>query len=818
MRNAAIPILVSVVCLALSLASASAQSVVVHVTAAESGNPIPGAFVTLLDEQGRAVRSALTNDAGRFLFSLSNAGRFSVKAELIGRATRVSEPVVVRTNESSTIPLSLSIDAIALDEIRVEPDTQCRLRPDEASEIAKVWDAVRKPLAVQAWTEQLGRHRLEITTYERDLDRTGRKVERESRRGRTAVTRTPFASLPGDTLIDGGFVHPTEDGGYQYYAPDASLLLSDAFLNTHCFRLTRSRDVPGSIGLGFEPVQAGERPDIEGTLWLDEQSSHLRFLDYRYTWAPYDEARGVAGGRVEFEAMPDGAWIIGRWWIRAPITVRYANLARAGDTGIRVAGIRETGGEVIGVSTLTRERIAQVERGSLTGIVWDSTRAQPLEAATIRLNGTEYAAQSDSSGRFLLAGLPAGVFMASFDHPRLDTLGIDALQVETEIRLGIGARIDLAIPSLGSILLAACHAEGQETRAAALSGRVSNLASGDAIPGAMIRLEWQDIERTRPILQAREQWLEVAADAEGRYTACGVPIDRVVRIRASLLTYQGSVTEVSFADASHRAVDLEIDLPPAAVSAAGASTTAFGAQGLQGVLLDRETGSPVRSAQITVRHLSGDVVATGETNERGFFRVTAPIPGRFLLFAQALGYDQLSGEVVDVVQGKLSVLDIRMVPAALELDPLIVTAEPRAFHLEMEGFYRRREERLGKFMTPEIFEQRKPRLVSDLLFGLAGANVAEPTTGIGGRAVYFGMGVRAGQICWPMVYVNRQLVSTGGFLGNGAEPAVVDEIVPAADIWAMEVYDSPAEIPSEFNGPNAGCGVIVLWTRRGGSD
>jgi hypothetical protein len=121
----------------------------------------------------------------------------------------------------------------------------------------------------------------------------------------------------------------------------------------------------------------------------------------------------------------------------------------------------------------------------------------------------------------------------------------------------------------------------------------------------------------------------------------------------------------------------------------------------------------------------------------------------------------------------------------------------------------------GKFMTPELIEERRPRHASDLLFGLAGTNVAEPTTGVGGRAVFFRAGIRMRGVCWPMIYVNRQLVSTGGLLTAGAEPAALDELVDGPDIWAIEVYRSPAEIPTEFNGPNASCGVIVLWTRRG---
>ena len=35
------------------------------------------------------------------------------------------------------------------------------------------------------------------------------------------------------------------------------------------------------------------------------------------------------------------------------------------------------------------------------------------------------------------------------------------------------------------------------------------------------------------------------------------------------------------------------------------------------------------------------------------------------------------------------------------------------------------------------------------------------------------------------------------------------------EVEAIEAYDSPASMPAEFGGSRAGCGVIVIWTRRG---
>jgi outer membrane cobalamin receptor len=50
------------------------------------------------------------------------------------------------------------------------------------------------------------------------------------------------------------------------------------------------------------------------------------------------------------------------------------------------------------------------------------------------------------------------------------------------------------------------------------------------------------------------------------------------------------------------------------------------------------------------------------------------------------------------------------------------------------------------------------------------------------------------------------------------EGAALSEMamVPAIDIQAIEVYRGAGTLPPEFAGPDAMCGAIVIWTKRGG--
>ena len=91
----------------------------------------------------------------------------------------------------------------------------------------------------------------------------------QSRILRGQVFATPFRALAVENLLRNGFVRPDDEGSF-YYAPDAGILLSDPFLDTHCMSLEEGKDeAEGLIGLSFEPTEDRGVTDISGVLWLD---------------------------------------------------------------------------------------------------------------------------------------------------------------------------------------------------------------------------------------------------------------------------------------------------------------------------------------------------------------------------------------------------------------------------------------------------------------------------------------------------------------------------------------------------------------------
>jgi len=813
---------------------ARAQNILAQVTEMESGQPISGAFLSLLRSDGSVVRHALSNEEGRFLFVAGEPGPFTVRAEMIGRETRELGGLLLDAGESRTVALRLPVRAIALAGIEVLAEERCRLHPAEATTTAQVWEEARKALAVQQWAESERVLEFGLLSFSRDMDPQTLRILSEERRGSRAVSRNPIQSLPPEVLARDGFVQAAEAGQYDYFGPDARVLLSDAFLDTHCLQVTRSRDVPGSVGISFEPVDRGGAPDIEGVFWLSTEDWRLQFLEYDYTWSPYQETGGTASGRVEFEALPNGAWIIRRWWIRMPMIGRDHGVQRWGGTGLEVIGYREVGGEVADISTLNHVRIVESSWATLTGRVWDSTAVTPLAGAEVYLEGTGYHAVADSVGRFVLSGLPEGRFVANFRHPRLDTLNV--ILQGGPVDLVSGGRTDLfmAIPSFETLAAGLCEGEegpGEGT----LVGEVRSLGTEDPIPAARVQVSWdptpnllmRELTTRRPeVFSLGDRIaLETATNPAGWYTACGVPADVDLEVVVGFLDRGVDTLHARVGNGDSRRLDFRVGLPPAlltTITQAGPVTSGEGNQGVQGRVLDRTTRDPVVAAEVVLRAGAGRILASGTTNDRGFFRLLARVPGAYSLSVQALGYEDGSLEGLRVAEGQLSVVEVSLPPQALALEPLVVVAEPRTYHLEMEGFYERKELSGGFFITPEAIEARHSQRVTQLFLEVPGATIVQDQ--MGQNAVYFktafglqtlsvsGGGSQAAP-CWPRVYMDGLLMHEGGYQG----PAFIDGLSKPFDLAGIEVYRSPAEIPAQFGGSNSRCGVIVMWSKRGGS-
>jgi hypothetical protein len=308
----------------------------------EDGRPVNAVFVTLMRPDSVRIAAFVSDSSGRFFFDLPAPGRYLLRAERIGHATSYLEVDVPASGLA--VRMVAPAAAIALNAIAVRGDGRCTVRPTAAAAAARIWDEARKSLELTRFAAAREELTFRGSRYVRELDASGERVLSE--RFQPLVTAGTRAFRPVDLAIldTVGFVTVYADT-LEYFALDAEILLSDQFLDHHCFEAVAGGPAdPDRVGLRFRPVPARRLPEIEGTLWLDARTSALLHIDFRYVQATRLVPIGNAIGRVEFARTDGGLVYVDRWWLRMPRIVEQQGRRR-------ITGWVEEGGVVQGIGS-----------------------------------------------------------------------------------------------------------------------------------------------------------------------------------------------------------------------------------------------------------------------------------------------------------------------------------------------------------------------------------------------------------------------------------------------------------------------------------
>lgn len=631
--------------------AAGAQTVLVRILAGDSGAPLVGAVAHLVSTEGEIVASRLSDRNGRALFTDVVPGRYSVRAEMLAHSDGTSPPFGVIAGGSVPVVLRLTPRPIALAGVEVTAEAgPCEMRPDDEGRLlADVWQEARKALSAAAVANEQGIYRYSLVTYDQDLDGNGAIVDDEQTR-QSGYMRTPFASRAVEELTDEGFVHRTATE-WTYYAPDAEALLSDRFLDTHCFRLEDGG--PELVGLAFEPTGDNEDvADISGTLWLTRDSVQLRWLEFTYENLEPDVRPGDATGRVEFQRLPEGTWIIPEWWIRMPhVEVDIGDRDRR-----RIVGFHRSGGHVDDiVEAGGRDLRRGTTTGAIEGIVVDSLGA-PVQGVRVGWASSSQRVYTNAEGRFSLVGLAAGTYRIAFDDPELEPYGLAPPEVTREVVPGVSTSVELVMPSPAELLREACGPEA--TPATATLGGIVRDAAGSPLPGATVQVRWSSFEllgpAARPTGRATVSGLETTTDAYGVYRFCAVPRRQDLTLVAGLGGARGDEVSLVLRDdeearlamltyAGDRA-DTEPAPPDAAASASADATPAparpdTGPTRIVGRILEADTDLPLEGVLVELPDL--DVRAVSDADGRVSF---ANLPaGEHQVRAERIGYQVTDG-------------------------------------------------------------------------------------------------------------------------------------------------------------------------------
>ena len=324
-----------------------AQAVRVELRDSLTRAPIIGALVSAVDSLGRIRADGLTNDAGVVLLRLPSAGTWAIGIRRIGVTPRRVPDV--RVDSGATVARSLALNSFRqqLSTVRVTADAgACGRAPTGPDRAAVLWEQISLALRASSISRADSLNSAPLRIIERIRELSDRLVEKQ-----TQITRDgygagrPYSAADPDSLALRGYVVREPDGGIRFFAPDEVVLLSDAFLETHCFSTPKKDEDPSLAELQFKPVKGRKVADVAGTAFVDTQSGELRRIEFRYV-APRDllpSRAKFAGGDVALLRLDNGQWIVTSWAIRMPHFDRAAGYI---PPRYLLRGYREAGGTV----------------------------------------------------------------------------------------------------------------------------------------------------------------------------------------------------------------------------------------------------------------------------------------------------------------------------------------------------------------------------------------------------------------------------------------------------------------------------------------
>lgn len=409
--------------------------------------------------------------------------------------------------------------------------------------------------------------------------------------------------------------------------------------------------------------------------------------------------------------------------------------------------------------------------------------AVPLAGARVRVSGVDEVVVTDSAGRFSVAVPGPGTWTFTFDHARLDSLGIlNAGWTPVRVTGEGPTRVELAIPSYPTLLALMCE-------------RVPG-AGEDAIVGGRVFLSGRPAADVVMDLRSRGQGpegqgvtLAELSEEDGMFLFCSVPAE-------TDLALAGNLTQDAGDGGTFR-------LEPGEILALDVRLSEGGAGQLTGTVQDGRTGSPLPDAVVMVE---GDGEGSGGvvSDAQGRFSVP-PLPaGVYTVRVEHLAYRQVT-DTVRVPGGDAAVrLEVSLLADAIPLDPIAVQVESRSTVGRLGDVYdrmdRMRQLGLGRIFDRGDIEDAGAIRVSHLVAQLPGVQ----THAIAGSPNLVLRLTR--NECDPSVYVDGVR-----WTGQG-----VDEAVTVGELEAVEVYRRISEIPGEFWDEQATrCGVVAVWTRRG---
>lgn len=246
------------------------------------------------------------------------------------------------------------------------------------------------------------------------------------------------------------------------------------------------------------------------------------------------------------------------------------------------------------------------------------------------------------------------------------------------------------------------------------------------------------------------------------------------------------------------AIALSAQQPVASVAANAGFGPAAGA--IEGVVRDAQSGEPLPLVHLFVAGQNGGWLSEMD----GSFRLDGLAPGRYVIRASFLGYQDTPSELVEVLPGQIVRLELRLLPEALLMGEVVVTAAGRSQAVKLAaasiGVITENQLRERRLVT---FDQAFDEMPGVVVTRSSGANVQAFSIRGASEVAGGGIGNRV-----LLLIDGRPALSpeSGGALWN---------LVPLSSIERIEVVRGAY---SSLYGSSAMGGVVNVITRKPGKE
>ena len=508
---------------------------------------LTGGVVAAVDAAGHgAAPSAITNASGEFVLRFRSPGRYAVSVRRLGyRPVQLS---IDLSASDTTVTVRMSPVPVRLLAVATKSRGQCRLRPTSDSTVWAMWSAAEVAMLNARVASATEAYKFDAEFFTRTYAISSAKILEVSLQDTAIVGARPWVSLPPDSLDRNGFVSATADH-MSFVGPDLDALLSPGFLDNHCFSVHPNVvGDSGLVGLDFAPASTNfGHIDIRGTFWLQRSTAELRALTFFYDKLPFAGSDTLSGGRIEFEHVSTGAWVLTHWFIRAPLPLTSDLRLLASRAGLdayhaeRVVNVRDL---QFGARTMNvigaRVRTVRNEGASSSSVLWtapvstltvhvrehnaDSTYTA-AEGDIVRLRGSSRQAVTDKNGDAVFPNVLSGEYIVESAAPVQDVLELPPDRRVVVVRAPAPVSADARVMSEAVAIHAACGTS-LDRNEGVLSGRLvrDEPAADDE------RISIVSHFGTYPY-----RLDGIKADSDGRFRACGVP--KGVTLIASVIAH-----------------------------------------------------------------------------------------------------------------------------------------------------------------------------------------------------------------------------------------------------------------------------------------